>query len=152
MSLRDSFTTSMKEAMKAGDKERLSTVRLIQAGLKDRDIEARGQGEGPISEAAILSMLQKMIKQAQESLDTAEKASRADLVAKARTEIDILSSFLPRQMDEAEMRAAVQAAIATTSAAGLRDMGKVMAELKAKHAGSMDFGRASPLVKELLGG
>jgi len=152
MSLRETFTTSVKEAMKAGDKERLSTLRLIQAALKDKDIEARGQGEGPIPEAAIHAMLQKMIKQGQESLDTAEKAGRPELVAKAQAEIAVLSSFLPKQMGEEEMRGAIKAAIAETGAAGMRDMGKVVAALKAKHAGAIDFGRASPLVKELLAG
>jgi uncharacterized protein len=152
MSLRETFTASVKEAMKAGDKDRLSTVRLIQAALKDKDIEARGQGEGPISDGAILSMLQKMIKQGQESLETAEKAGRPELAAKARAEIAVLSSFLPKQMGEDEMRSAIRAAIAETGAAGMRDMGKVVAALKAKHAGAMDFGKASPLVKEMLGG
>jgi uncharacterized protein YqeY len=151
MSIRESFTTAVKEAMKSGDKARLSVVRMIQAGLKDRDIEARGQGKGPIADAEILSMLQKMIKQAQESQDIAEKASRADLAEQARQEIAVLESFLPRQMSAEEMRAAIQDAIAQTGAAGMRDMGKVMAVLKDRHAGRMDFGRASPVVKELLG-
>jgi uncharacterized protein len=152
MSLRESFTAAMKDAMKAGDKARLSTVRLIQAALKDRDIEARGEGQGPIPDSAILSLIQKMIKQTQESLDIAEKAGRQDLVDQAKAEIGILSGFLPKQMDEGEIRAAIGSAIAETSAAGVKDMGKVMAALKAKHAGSMDFGRASPMVKAMLGG
>jgi uncharacterized protein len=152
MSLRESFTTAVKEAMKGGDKQRLSTVRLIQAALKDKDIEARGAGEGPIPDAAILTLLQKMIKQTQETLDTAEKAGRAELAEGARAEIAILSSFLPRQMDEAELKAAVDAAIAETGAGSVRDMGKVMAALKARHAGSMDVGKAGAVVKAALGG
>jgi uncharacterized protein len=152
MSLRETFTTTMKEAMKSGDKQRLSTVRLIQAALKDKDIEARGEGQGPIPDAAILTLLQKMIKQTQETLDTAEKAGRAELAEGARSEIAILSSFLPQQMSEAETKAAVDAAIAETGAAGIKDMGKVMAALKAKHAGSMDFGKAGAVVKAALAG
>jgi uncharacterized protein len=151
MSMRETFTSAMKDAMKAGDKPRLSAVRMIQATLKDRDIEARGQGKEPISDAEILSVIQKMIKQAQETLDTTDKAGRADLAGQARTEIEILSSFLPQQMDPAQTRAAIAAVIADTGAAGIKDMGKVMATLKERHAGQMDFGRAGPVVKELLG-
>jgi uncharacterized protein len=152
MSLRETFTATLKDAMKAGDKPRVSTVRMITAALKDRDIEARGAGKGPIPDAEISSLLQKMIKQTQEALDIAEKAGRSDLAEQARGEIAIIRSFLPRQMDAQETRAAVAEAIAETGAAGVRDMGKVMAALRERHAGSMDFGKASPLVKELLGG
>jgi uncharacterized protein len=152
MSLRESFTTAVKDAMKSGDKQRLSTVRLVQAALKDKDIEARGEGQGPIADTAILSLLQKMIKQSQETLETAEKVGRPELADGARAEIAILSSFLPQQMGEAETRAAVDAAIAETAAASVKDMGKVMAVLKAKHAGAMDFGRAGAVVKAALGG
>jgi uncharacterized protein len=152
MSLRETFTATLKDAMKAGDKPRVSAVRMITAALKDRDIEARGTGKGPIPDAEIASLLQKMIKQTQEALDIAEKAGRADLAEQARGEIGIIRSFLPRQMDAQETRAAVAAVIAETGASGVRDMGKVMAALKERHAGTMDFSRASPLVKELLGG
>jgi uncharacterized protein YqeY len=152
MSLRETFTATLKDAMKAGDKPRVSTVRMITAALKDRDIEARGTGKGPIPDAEISSLLQKMIKQTQEALDIADKAGRTDLAEQARGEIAIIRSFLPRQMDAQETRAAVAKAIAETGATGVRDMGKVMAALKERHAGSMDFGQASPLVKELLGG
>ena len=146
------FTTAMKEAMKAGDKPRLSTVRMIQAALKDKDIEARGQGEGPIPDAAILSLLQKMIKQTQESLDIAQKADRPELAEQARGEIAILSSFLPRQMDEAETRAAIAAAITETGAAGIRDMGKVMARAQGRACRDDGFRQGRPVVKALLGG
>jgi uncharacterized protein YqeY len=152
MSLRETFTATLKDAMKAGDKPRVSTVRMITAALKDRDIEARGTGKGPIPDAEISSLLQKMIKQTQESLEIAEKAGRTDLAEQARGEIAIIRSFLPRQMNAQETRAAVAAAIAETGATGVRDMGKVMSALKERHAGTMDFGQASPLVKELLGG
>ncbi len=152
MSLRETFTATLKDAMKSGDKARVSTVRMITAALKDRDIEARGTGKGPIPDAEISSLLQKMIKQTQESLEVAETAGRTDLADQARTEIAIIRSFLPRQMDAQETRAAVAAVIAETGASGVRDMGKVMSALKERHAGSMDFGQASPVVKELLGG
>ena len=139
--------------MKAGDKPRVSTVRMITAALKDRDIEARGVGKGPIADAEILSLLQKMIKQTQESLDIAEKAGRADLAEQAqRARSRSSAPSCRRQMDAAETRAAVSAVIAETGASGVRDMGKVMAALKERHAGTMDFGKASPVVKELLGG
>ena len=152
MSLRETLSTAVKDSMKSGDKARLSVVRMIQAGLKDRDIEARGNGKGPIPDADILAMLQKMIKQAQESQEMAEKASRSDLSDQAKAEIGVLSSFLPRQMDEAETRAAIAAIIAETGAAGMKDMGKVIAVLKERFAGQMDFGKAGPVVKEVLNG
>jgi uncharacterized protein len=151
MSIRDSLSAAVKEAMKAGDKTRLSVVRMALAGLKDRDIEARGQGKEPISDADILSMLQKMIKQTQESRDIAEKAGRADLADAASAEIGVIETFLPQQMSAGEMRTAIEAAIAETGAAGMRDMGKVMAVLKERFSGQMDFGKAGPVVKELLG-
>lgn len=152
MSLRDAFTEQLKEAMKAGDKRRLGTIRLIQAALKDRDIEARGHGKERIGEDDILALLQKMIKQRQESAKLYEQGGRADLVQQENEEIAIISGFLPKQMDEAETKAAIAAVVQATGAAGLKDMGKVIAELKARHAGQMDFGRASGLVKAALGG
>lgn len=148
--MRETFTGALKQAMKAGNKPRVSVIRLMQAGLKDRDIEARGQGKGPIPDDEILSMIQKMIKQANESLETAQKARREDLVAGSRQEIEILTGFLPQQMDAGETEAAIRAAIAETGAEGAKDMGKVMAALKGRYAGRMDFGRASPLVKQAL--
>ncbi|MCJ2088328.1 GatB/YqeY domain-containing protein [Methylobacterium sp. E-005] len=148
--LRARLTTEMKEAMKAGDKERLATVRMIQAALKDRDIEARGNGKDPISEDEILSLLQKMIKQRTESASVYEQGGRPELAANERAEIAIIESFLPKQMDEAETQAAIDAAIAETGAAGPKDMGKVIAALKGAYAGRMDFGKASGLVKAAL--
>ncbi|MEH3064177.1 MAG: GatB/YqeY domain-containing protein [Methylobacterium radiotolerans] len=148
--LRARFTTEMKEAMKAGDKERLATVRMIQAALKDRDIEARGNGKEPISDEEILSLLQKMIKQRTESAAVYEQGGRPELAANERAEIAIVETFLPKQMDETEMKAAVEAAILETGAAGPKDMGKVIAALKGTFAGRMDFGKASGLVKAAL--
>lgn len=150
--MRETFSTAMKEAMKAGDKQRLSTIRMITAGLKDRDIAARGEGKGPISDDEILSMLQKMVKQCQEALDTAQKAGRAEMVAQAREEIAVLQSFLPSQMDETAARAAIREAISQTNAVGIKDMGKVIGVLKTKYSGQMDFGRASGWVKDALTG
>ena len=148
--LRARLTTDMKEAMKAGDKERLATVRMIQAALKDKDIEARGLGKEPASDEEILSLLQKMIKQRTESASVYDQGGRPELAANERAEIAIIEAFLPKQMDEAEMRAAVDAAILETGAAGQKDMGRVIAALKGTFAGRMDFGKASGLVKAAL--
>lgn len=152
MSLRDTFMNDLKEAMKAGDKRRISTIRLIQAALKDRDIEARGLGKEKISEDDILGLLQKMTKQRQDSAKIYAEGNRPDLVQQEEEEIAIIAGFLPKQMSEAETAAAIGAVVADIGAAGLKDMGKVMAELKARFAGQMDFAKASPLVKAALGG
>lgn len=149
--MRDLFTASLKDAMKTGDKRRVSTVRLITAALKDRDIEARGAGKEPLSSDEILALLQKMIRQRQESQTIYEQAGRAELAEQEKEEIAIISSFLPKQMDAEETRAAIAGVIAEIGASGLRDMGKVMGVLKERFPGKMDFGKASPLVKELLG-
>jgi uncharacterized protein YqeY len=148
--MRDRFTTEMKEAMKAGDKRKLGTVRLIQAALKDKDIEARGAGRGQASDEEILGLLQKMIKQRQESMAIYEQNGRPELAQAEREEADVIQSFLPKQMDEAEIRAAVEAAIAETGAASMKDMGRVVGALRTKYAGRMDFAKASGLVKEML--
>ena len=148
--LRARLTTDMKEAMKAGDKAKLATVRMIQAALKDKDIEARGLGKEPASDEEILSLLQKMIKQRTESASVYDQGGRPELAANERAEIAIIEAFLPKQMDEAEMRAAVDAAILETGAAGQKDMGRVIAALKGTFAGRMDFGKASGLVKAAL--
>jgi uncharacterized protein YqeY len=148
--LRERLTTEMKEAMKAGDKRKLGTVRLIQAALKDKDIELRGSGKGPASDDEILALMQKMIKQRQESVTMYEQGGRPELADQEREEAQVIKSFLPQQMEDDEARAAIVAAIATTGAASLKDMGKVVGALRASYAGRMDFGRASALVKELL--
>ena len=148
--MRERFTQDMKDAMKAGDKRRLATVRLVQAALKDKDIEARGAGRGPTSDEEILGLLQKMIKQRQESAGIYEQAGRAELAEQEREEVKIIASYLPQQMTEAETRQAIEAAIAETGAASMKDMGKVISALRGKYAGQMDFAKASALVKEML--
>jgi hypothetical protein len=148
--LRDALTTALKEALKAQDKRRMSTVRLIQAALKDRDIEARGQGKDAISDDEILSLLQKMIKQRQESQKIYEDAGRLDLATQEKEEIEIISGFLPKQMTEAEMTDAVAAVVRELDAHGLKDMGRTMAVMKERFAGRMDFGKASGVLKSLL--
>ena len=148
--LRARLTTEMKEAMKAGDKAKLATVRMIQAALKDKDIEARGLGKEPASEEEILALLQKMIKQRNESAAVYDQGGRPELAETERAEAAIVASYLPQQMDEAQTKAAIEAAIAETGAAGPKDMGKVIAALKGQFAGQMDFGKASGLVKEAL--
>ncbi len=151
MSLRERFTQEMKDAMKGGDKARLAAIRMIQAALKDRDIEARGAGK-EVSEEDILALLQKMVKSRQESLSMYEQAGRDDLAAQERGEIAVIQTFLPAQMSEDDVKAAIAAAIAETGAASMKDMGKVVAVLKAKFTGQMDFAKASGLVKAALNG
>lgn len=147
--MREKLMESLKTAMKAGDKPRVSAVRMIQAALKDKDIEARGLGK-VITEEDILSLLQKMVKSRQESLSIYETNGREDLAGVERSEIAIISEFLPKQMSDDEATAAIKAAIAEIGAAGMKDMGKVVAVLKTKYAGKMDFGKASALVKAQL--
>ena len=150
--LRERFTDDLKTAMKAGDKRRLGTIRLIQAALKDRDIEARGQGKDPIGDDEILALLQKMVKQRQESVAIYEQNARPELAAGEREEIEVISSFLPQQLSEADTDAAIVAAIGETGAASVKDMGKVIAKLRADYAGRMDFATVSPRVKDKLAG
>ncbi|WGD32344.1 GatB/YqeY domain-containing protein [Ancylobacter sp. WKF20] len=148
--LRDQINTSLKESMKAGDKVRLGTLRLINAAIKDRDIEARGHGKDPLSDEELLGLLTKMIKQREESAKVYEEAGRADLSTQEREEIAVIQGFLPTQMTEAEAQAAIAAIIAEIGAHGLKDMGRTMAALKERHTGVMDFGKASGTVKALL--
>ena len=151
MSLRARFTEEMKTAMKGGDKARLAAIRMVQAALKDRDIEARGAGK-EVSEEDILALLQKTVKNRQESLAMYEQAGREDLAAQERSEIAVIQDFLPAQMSDDDVKAAIAAAIAETGAASMKDMGKVVAALKAKFTGQMDFAKASALVKAALNG
>jgi uncharacterized protein YqeY len=148
--LRDDINTSLKEAMKAQDKRRLGTLRLVNAAIKDRDIEARGHGKDPLSDEEVLGLLTKMIKQREESAKVYEEAGRVDLATQEREETVIIQSFLPVQMTEAEAQAAIAAVIAEIGAHGLKDMGRTMAALKERHTGVMDFGKASSTVKALL--
>jgi uncharacterized protein YqeY len=142
----------MKDAMKSGDKPRLSAVRLVNAAIKDRDIEARGAGKGQATEDEIVGLLQRMIKQRHESAAMYEKGARPELAAQENAEIAVISSFLPQQLGESEVAAAIKEAIAATGAASLKDMGKVMAALKERHAGEMDFSKVGPAVKAALSG
>ncbi|MBS7541752.1 GatB/YqeY domain-containing protein [Ancylobacter oerskovii] len=148
--LREKINTSLKESMKAGDKLRLGTLRLINAAIKDRDIEARGQGKDPLSDDDLLGLLTKMVKQREESAKVYEEAGRVDLATQEREEIAVIHSFLPAQMSEAESQAAIAAVIAEIDAHGLKDMGRTMAALKERYTGVMDFGKASGAVKALL--
>ena len=151
MTMRDRLSAALKDAMRAKEADRLSTLRLINAAIKDRDIAARGEGtEGPVSDAVILGLLGKMVKQRQESARAYEECGRLELAAKELAEIKVIEEYLPRQLSEAESEAAVVAAIAEVGAVSIRDMGKVMAVLKGKYTGQMDFGRVGPLVKERL--
>ena len=149
--MREKFSSELKAAMKAGEKRRVETIRMIMAGLKDKDIEARGQGKA-VSGEDILALLQKMVKSRTESLEIYEKAGRAELAAQESEEIAIIQSFLPSQMSEADVEQAIAAAIAGTGAASIKDMGRVVGELKRQYAGRMDFAKASALVKGKLGG
>lgn len=151
-SLRERFTSELKEAMKAGEKSKVGAIRLIQAALKDKDIEARGAGKGEASADEILALLQKMIKQRQESIAIYDANGRPELAAGERAEVDVISAYLPKQMDEDEVKAAIAAAVTESGAASVKDMGKVIAILRANYAGQMDFAKASGLVKAALGG
>jgi uncharacterized protein YqeY len=149
--MRDKVTEEVKAAMKAGDKPRLTTLRLIQSAIKDRDIANRGNAKDAASDDEILQILAKMVKQREESAKAFEDGGRPELAANERAEIAIIRDFLPKQMDAAETEAAIRAVIAETGSAGVKDMGKVMAALREKFAGQMDFGKASGVVKGLLG-
>ena len=148
--MRDQFMTALKEAMKAGDKARVGAVRLIQSAIKDKDIEARGLGKGQASDEDILGLMQKMIKQRQESASIYRANARPELADIEDAEIAVIASFMPKQLDETETKAAISTAITETGAAGMKDMGKVIAHLKERFAGQMDFGKASGLVKAAL--
>lgn len=148
--LRERLGDEVKTAMKAGDKPRVSTIRLIQAALKDRDIEARGLGKAPLADDEILGLMQKMIKQRAESIAIYDANNRPELAAGERAESAIIAGFMPQPMSEADMAAAIDAAVAATGATAVKDMGKVIAQLRAAHAGRMDFGRASAMVKARL--
>jgi uncharacterized protein len=149
--MREKFSSELKAAMKAGEKRRVDTIRMIMAALKDKDIEARGQGKA-VSGEDILALLQKMVKSRKESLEIYEKAGRTDLATQESEEIAVIHSFLPQQFTDAEVEQAINTAIAETGAASIKDMGRVVAALKGKYAGRMDFGKASALVKEKLSG
>lgn len=149
--LRNELNDALKTALKTKDQTALATVRLILAALKDRDIQARGEGNSDgISEDEILEMLQKMIKQRRESIELYRQGNRQDLVDKEAAEIGVIERFLPKPLDEEETRSAVDEVIEETGAGSVKDMGRVMAMLKQRYPGRMDFSRASALVKERL--
>jgi uncharacterized protein len=147
--IRERFSGDLKEAIKARDAQRVSTLRLICAAVKDRDIAARTEDNADgVSDAEILAILVKMIKQRQESARTYEEAGRLDLAEQEREEVGIIRDYLPRQMSDTEVEKAVAAAIEDTGACSIRDMGKVMATLKARHTGKMDFALAGAAIKQ----
>lgn len=148
--MRETLAEALKTALKAGDKRRTSTLRLIQAAIHDRDIAHRGAGKDPVSDEEILQILTKMVKQRQESAKAFEEGNRLELAAQERDEIVIITDFLPKQMGEEQVRQACRQMVAEVGAEGLRDMGRVMNALKDKYAGQMDFGKASGIVKDLL--
>ena len=150
--LRDEINTALKDAMKARDERRVSALRLINAAIQNAEIEAQMRGRESLAQEELLALLQKMIKQRQESAEIYDKAGRTELADKERGEIEIISAYLPQQMSETDVKAAIAEAARQVGAQGIKDMGKVMAALKQAHAGRMDFGKASALVKSMLAG
>lgn len=151
--MREDLNAAVKAAMKAGDKDRLTTLRMMTAALKDKDIAARvdGKGEG-ISDAEATELFAKLVKSREDSAKLYDEGGRPELAAKERAEIDVIRDFMPRQMDEAEAKAAIAALVGELGAAGPKDMGRVMAALKERFTGKMDFSKASALVKAALVG
>ena len=149
--MRETINAALKVATKAQDKRRMSTLRLISAAIKDRDIAARGQGKGEATDAELLDLLAKMIKQREESEKIYAENGRPELAAQEAEEIVIIREFLPVQLSEAETSKAIDDAIAEAGATSVKDMGKVMAALKARYAGQMDFGKVGQVVKAKLG-
>lgn len=151
MNLRERITSGLKEAMREKDQTRVSTLRLINAAIKDQDIEARAHGDAEgVDEGGVLAILGKMVKQRQESARAYEEGGRLELAEKEREEIAVLEDFLPRQLSEDEIAGAIDAAMSATGAETIRDMGRVMGVLKGKYAGQMDFGTVGPMVKARL--
>jgi uncharacterized protein YqeY len=148
--MRDEIAQALKTSIKAQDKRRTSTLRLVNAAIQDRDIANRGAGKGPVSDDEILQILTKMIRQREESAEAFEKGSRLELAEQERQEITILREFMPRQLDDADVQRACREIVAEVGADGLRDMGRCMNALKEKFPGRMDFGKASGIVKGLL--
>jgi hypothetical protein len=148
--MRDKINDDLKTAMKAGDKDRVGTLRLVNSAIKSADIDARPSGKDKISDADILSVLAKMVKQRRDSIEQFNAGGRPELAAKEAAEITVIEGYLPKQMSDDEAKAAIAAIIKETGATGPKEMGKVMAALKAKYAGQMDFGKASALTKDPL--
>jgi hypothetical protein len=148
--MRDKITEDVKAAMKSGDKDRLSTLRLMQAAIKDRDIANRGAGKDAASDDELLQLFTKMVKQREESASVYDKGGRPELAARERAEIAIVQGYMPKQLSDEETAAAIAAVIKDTGASSIRDMGKVMAGLRARYAGQMDFAKASGIIKSML--
>lgn len=148
--LREKFSTAMKEAMRSKDRRRLSTIRLIMAAVKDRDISVRTESDSKVGDSEIIDILSKMVKQRNDSIKAYEDAGRLELAKQESDEIDIIREFLPRQLDQSEIEVAVKKVIDDTSASGLKDIGKIMATLKGEYSGQMDFSKASAMAKDLL--
>ena len=148
--MREILAAQLKDALKSGDKRRISTIRLIQAAIKDRDIAARGAGKEPVNDEEIMLILAKMVKQRDESARIYEEANRLELAQQEREEIGVIKSFLPKQLGEDEVKQLCAKVVADVGADGLRDMGRCMAALKERYPGQMDFGKASGVVKTLL--
>jgi uncharacterized protein len=148
--MREKITEDVKIAMKAGEKDRLSTLRMMQAAIKDRDIANRGTGKDAASDDELLQLFTKMVKQREESAAIYDTGGRPELAAKERAEIAFIQAYMPRQLSDEDTASAIAAIIKATGAASIKDMGKVMAELRAKYAGQMDFGKASGVIKSLL--
>jgi uncharacterized protein YqeY len=152
MDMRDRVTTALKDAMRAKEADRLSTLRLINAAIKDKDIAMRGGDDDVgVTNDDVLAIMGRMVKQRHESARAYEEGGRLELAEKERSEIKVIEEFLPKQLSEDEAEAAVEAAIAEVEASSIRDMGKVMAVLKGKYTGQMDFAKAGPMVKNRLG-
>lgn len=148
--LRENLQKALKESMLAKDAQRVGAIRLIIAGMKEKDVDARGKGQKEASENDLMAMMQNMIKQRRDSIDMYLKGNRQDLADKEQAEIAVIETFLPKQMSEEEMLAAVKAVVAETGAASMKDMGKIMGVLKAKYAGQMDMGKVSGIIKTLF--
>jgi uncharacterized protein YqeY len=148
--LRDNINNAVKEAMKARDEKRVGTLRMMNAAIKNADIEARGQGKEPLNAADLMSLFQKMIKQRQESAELYDKGARPELAAQEKAEIEIITAYLPQQMSDVEAGSAISSLLHEINAETMKDMGRAMAALKERFAGKMDFGKASGKIKELL--
>ena len=153
MSLRDQLNADMKDAMKSGDKRKLATIRLMNAAIKDKDINSRTDGHDSekLPDAALLDLFAKMVKQRQDSISAYEQGGRPELAQQEREEMEIIQSYMPKQLSDDETRSAIQSIITAVGATSVKDMGKVMAELKTKYSGQIDMGKAGGAVKALLG-
>jgi uncharacterized protein YqeY len=148
--LRESINNATKEAMKARDERRVSTLRLMNAAIQNADLEAGGQGKPPLNEAELMALFQKLIKQRHDSVEMYDKGGRPELAERERAEIEIIASYLPKQMSDVEAGAAITAILHEINAQGMKDMGRAMTTLRERFAGTMDFGKASAKIKELL--